>query len=151
MDEAEAFAVELRRVGEELRAADAAARGLSDAVGDGLTRAFDEALFGGARLSDAVRGAALELSRAALKAAATPAGEAIGRGAGGVVSGALAALTGAAAGGATATPAPAAPLAAAGMSVTMNVTTPDAAGFRRSQSQVAAALARAVKRGARGL
>lgn len=36
-------------------------------------------------------------------------------------------------------------------SVTVNITTPDIAGFRRSEAQVAASLARAVARGRRGL
>ncbi|SFG42793.1 phage tail tape measure protein [Methylobacterium gossipiicola] len=36
-------------------------------------------------------------------------------------------------------------------SVTVNITTPDIAGFRRSEAQVAAGLARAVARGRRGL
>jgi lambda family phage tail tape measure protein len=36
-------------------------------------------------------------------------------------------------------------------SVTVNITTPDVAGFRRSEAQVAAGLARAVARGRRGL
>lgn len=38
-----------------------------------------------------------------------------------------------------------------GASVTVNITTPDIAGFRRSEAQVAAGLARAVARGRRGL
>jgi phage-related minor tail protein len=37
------------------------------------------------------------------------------------------------------------------VSVTMNVSTPDAESFRRSEAQVSAALARAVARGRRGL
>jgi phage-related minor tail protein len=37
------------------------------------------------------------------------------------------------------------------MSVTVNIATPDADSFRRSEAQVAAALARAVSRGRRGL
>ncbi|NEU14067.1 phage tail tape measure protein [Methylobacterium sp. BTF04] len=38
-----------------------------------------------------------------------------------------------------------------GATVTVNITTPDIAGFRRSEAQVAASLARAVARGRRGL
>ena len=38
-----------------------------------------------------------------------------------------------------------------GVSVTVNIATPDAAGFQRSQSQVAALIARAVARGQRNL
>ncbi|MCP1337275.1 phage tail tape measure protein [Futiania mangrovi] len=38
-----------------------------------------------------------------------------------------------------------------GVQVTVNITTPDVAGFRRSEGQVAAALARAVARGRRDL
>jgi phage-related minor tail protein len=37
------------------------------------------------------------------------------------------------------------------LSVTVNIATPDADSFRRSEAQVAAALARAVSRGRRGL
>ena len=37
------------------------------------------------------------------------------------------------------------------VSVTMNVSTPDAESFRRSEAQVSAALARAVARGQRGM
>jgi hypothetical protein len=37
------------------------------------------------------------------------------------------------------------------VSVTMNVSTPDAESFRRSEAQVSAALARAVSRGQRGM
>jgi phage-related minor tail protein len=35
--------------------------------------------------------------------------------------------------------------------VTMNISTPDAEGFRRSQSQVAAEMSRAIQRGRRNL
>lgn len=38
-----------------------------------------------------------------------------------------------------------------GVSVTVNISTPDAAGFQRSQSQVSAMIARAVARGQRNL
>ena len=41
--------------------------------------------------------------------------------------------------------------AASGMNVTVNITTPDAASFRQSQSQVASMVARAVARGQRNL
>lgn len=37
------------------------------------------------------------------------------------------------------------------LSVTMNIATPDAESFRRSETQVAASLARAVARGQRGM
>jgi hypothetical protein len=40
---------------------------------------------------------------------------------------------------------------AAPVSVTFNITTPDADGFRRSQGQIAAMLARATRRGERNL
>ena len=39
----------------------------------------------------------------------------------------------------------------AGVSVTMNISTPDVAGFQRSQSQIAAAMTRALERGNRNL
>jgi phage-related minor tail protein len=41
--------------------------------------------------------------------------------------------------------------AAPPVNVTVNIATPDVAGFRRSEAEVTAALARAVARGRRGL
>lgn len=41
--------------------------------------------------------------------------------------------------------------ASGGLAITMNITTPDAESFRRSEAQVSAALARAVARGQRSL
>jgi phage-related minor tail protein len=41
--------------------------------------------------------------------------------------------------------------AAGGVTITMNISTPDAEGFRRSESQVAAMLSRAVSRGQRNM
>lgn len=38
-----------------------------------------------------------------------------------------------------------------GVSVTMHISTPDVAGFQRSQSQIAAEMTRAMKRGRRNL
>ena len=37
------------------------------------------------------------------------------------------------------------------VNVTMNITTPDAAGFQRSQTQIAAEMSRAIQRGGRNL
>ena len=41
--------------------------------------------------------------------------------------------------------------AGGGVTITMNISTPDAEGFRRSESQIAAMLSRAVSRGQRNM
>jgi phage-related minor tail protein len=168
----------LRRAADDLRAADAAARGLSRAVGQGLRGAFEDATFRGARLSEALRGLAADVARGALRAAVAPAGDALGRGVSAAVAGLAAGLAaaprpfakGGVVEGATlfgmagglgvageAGPEAILPLArgadgrlgvrGGGVSVIVNVSTPDIAGFERSRNQIAAALARAVERG----
>jgi phage-related minor tail protein len=189
----------LRRAGDEMRGADRAAQGLSGVVGVGLRRAMDQAIFGGAKLSDVLRGLGGSVARSALNASLAPVREAAGQGVGGLVTGlagSLAGLAGFAKGGAfssgrvrafarggvvdaptlfamrgggaglmgEAGPEAILPLArgpdgrlgvrgggGGGVHVTLNVTTADAESFQRSRSQVAAALARAVDRGRRGL
>ena len=88
------FAGEMRRVSVELQGADRAARGLSSAVGGGLRKALDEAVFGTGRFSDVLRGMARDVARGALGAAVGPVQAAVGQGVGGLVSGAVSALTG---------------------------------------------------------
>ena len=88
------FASEMRRVSVELQEADRAARGLSAAVGGGLRKALDAAVFGTGRFSDVLRGMARDVARGALGAAVGPVQAAVGLGVGGLVSGAVSALTG---------------------------------------------------------
>ncbi len=196
---ARGFSEELRRAGDEMRGADRAAQGLSGAVGVGLRRAMDQAIFGGAKLSDVLRGLGESVARSALGSSLAPVREAAGQGIGGLVTGLvgrLAGVAGFAKGGAfssgrvrafarggvvdaptlfatrggggaglmgEAGPEAILPLArgpdgrlgvrggGGGVHVTLNVTTADAESFQRSRSQIAAALARAVDRGRRGL
>jgi hypothetical protein len=134
--------------------------GLSEAssrFGLTLTRAFASAATGGRELSEVLRSLVLSLSRQALTAALRPFGEAIGGG--------LNALLGAG----SPTQASVAPLLRsvapaeddipplrraerrAPVQVTVNIATPDAQSFRRSQSQIAALMVRALERGQRNL
>lgn len=124
-------------------------RSLSRALAGGIAqgRSFDEILRGlGERL--------IEISlRAAFKPLESSFGSLVSSLTGGLTgaftggSGGLFADLAGAASGASASAAAAAP----GFAVTMNITTPDAESFRRSEAQVSAALARAVARGQRGL
>jgi phage-related minor tail protein len=171
-----------------MRETERAAAGLGAALTGGLRRAIADATAGGARLGDVVRGLAADMSAAGLRAAIRPAAEALGQGAAGAVSGAVAVLVGAAARpprafarggvvqGATRFPLGEGvglageagaeailPLARGAdgrlgvrggrgaMSVTLNVSSPDAESFVRARGQVAAALARAVDTGRRRL
>lgn len=95
---------------------------LSQTLGRSLGRTLASALLDGRRLSDALRGMALSLSRQAVSRSLSDLGA-------GLLKRAL----------------PANPL-----SIIMNVMTPDAGAFRRSEKQVMAAILRALTRG-RGL
>jgi phage-related minor tail protein len=186
----------LARSAEGLEAAERSARALSSAVGVGLRRALEDAVFGARSLGEALQGVGRGVARDALRAAVAPAQGAITDGIGALVGRAVGALgfaKGAAfdggavrafakggivggptyfpmAGGATglmgeAGPEAIIPLArgadgrlgvrgAGGggtVNITMNVSTPDADGFRRSGPQIAAELARMVERGRRNL
>lgn len=170
---------EMRRATAEIQAADRAARGMAAAVGAGLRRSLDQAVFGAGRLSDVLRGLALDVARGGLRAATAPLGEAVARGVTGLVAGLAGGVRAFAKGGVVSGPVafpmqgglgvageagPEAilPLARGSdgrlgvrgggpVQVTMHVATPDAEGFRRSAPQLAAALARAVERGRRNL
>lgn len=153
-------AVEASALRRELTEAERLSRRFGSALGDAL----EAGIVRGASLSDVLKGLASRLSEIALSAALKPVESAFGslfsgltRGVlGGVspVSGAgLAAPAGLQASlsarGSATTPAP-----AAGQSfapVVVNIATPDAESFRRSEAQVSAALARAVARGRRGM
>jgi len=152
--------------------------GLADSFGSAMTLAFRRSVIEGRRLEDVLRSIALGLSSRALSAALAPLSQGIGGILSGVLTGARSARSGFAGAGAAAlvrggiAPRPAAGLGAAGLepaaaqphslarrgaaapggvSVTFNVTTPDAQSFRRAEADITAMLARAVARGQRGL
>ena len=150
------------RLREELRELNGLARGF----GATLSRAFASAVVDGRKLSDVLRGLALSLSRQALTAALKPVFGAVTPFAeGGVINSPVMfplrsglGLAG------EAGPEAVLPLArgtdgklgvrggaARAVNVTINVTTPDVDGFRRSQSQIAAGVLRAIERGNRNL
>lgn len=123
------------------------------AAGRSMQAAFALANVEGRKLDDVLRAVGGRLSDMALQSA--------GRATSGLLAGGLSqALTSIAGGGLTgggasvsAATQGAAPQAQAGraLAVTMNITTPDADSFRRSEAQVSAALARAVARGGRAM
>jgi hypothetical protein len=143
---------------------------LSRQFGTALSTAFVDAALRGRDLGDVLRSLALRLSEITLRAALKPLTDTFSGALAGLLTGGL----GRAAGG-TAIPAPvtasgtiANPLttplgtrrqliapavapAAAGPSIVFNITTPDADSFRRSETQIAALLARTVSQGHRNL
>jgi phage-related minor tail protein len=168
----------LGRAAEELRAVDAAARSMAASVGARLSIALTRAAQGSDSLGGALRGLAADMARSTLRSALRPVGEAVGgavaQAAGGLAAGLTGAVRGFAKGGVIdrpthlgagvageAGPEAILPLArgadgrlgvrGGGVAVTVNIATPDAASFRRSESQIAATLARAVARGQRRL
>jgi hypothetical protein len=144
---------------------------LSRQFGNTLSSAFVDATLRGKDLGDVLRSLALRLSEIALKAAFKPLTDALGGGLAGLLGGVVAPRSV----GSTALPVPFAPSgtianpltaslgaslpaaaaarasATAGPSITFNITTPDADSFRRSETQIAALLARAVGHGQRNL
>ena len=145
---------------------------LAQGLGNRLASAFAGAALQGRSLQDVLKGLALSLSRMALSAALKPLGAAIGSAMGRVTPFADGGVVNSPVlfpmrGGATglmgeAGPEAIMPLArgadgklglraGAGAQVTVNIQTPDAQSFQRSQSQVQAAIARAVARGQRNL
>lgn len=184
------LALDLKASTTEIRRAEQETRSLTRSMGYGLRRAFDSAVFGGAKLSDVMRGLALDFSRSALNTALRPLQTSLAGGLADLFSGGAFADGGTFSSGrvrafaeggvvrqATAFPmrgglglmgeaGPEAvmPLSrgadgklgvnaegSSGVSVTVNIQTRDAESFRRSQSQVAAAITRAVARGRRNL
>ena len=130
---------------------------LAARFGATMARSLGQAAASGRDLGDVLRSLALSLSAQALSAGLAPlsrlvgglfAGATPGEGAGG--GDALSSLAASAVGALVPTAASAA-RAAAAPSVTVNIATPDVESFRRSQSQVAAGLARGVSRGLRNL
>jgi hypothetical protein len=142
---------------------------LADSFGTRLVNAFAAAAIHGRKLSDVLRGLALSLAQTALTQALRPLGSLLaGRitpfAAGGIVNSPLLFSAGGGMGLAgEAGPEAILPLSrgsdgklgvrgqGGGITVNVTIATPDVEGFRRSQSQIAATLARAVARGQRNL
>ena len=172
-------AVGLAHAAEAMRGADRAATALSRSLGTGLRRAMEAAARGSGSLGDSLRRVGADMARATLRAALAPVTRAAAGGLVGVASSALRASArafskGGVVDGATAFATRGGPGVAGeagpeailplqrgadgrlgvrggGAQVVVNITTPDAESFRRSEGQVAAALARAVARGQRRL
>lgn len=155
-------AVEASALRRELTEAERLSRRFGSALGDAL----EAGIVRGGSLSDVLKGLASRLSEIALSAALKPVESAFGSlfsgltrsvlgGVSPVSSTGLAAPAGLGASlGAQSFAAPGAPVAGAGSAaapVVVNISTPDAESFRRSETQVSAALARAVARGRRGM
>ncbi|MFC7053813.1 phage tail tape measure protein [Hansschlegelia quercus] len=161
----------------ELSEAERLSRGFGRAIGDAL----EGGVVKGRSLSDVLRGLGSRLSEIALSAALKPVETALGGLFGNLTKGLLGGVTPFAKGGVLGAPtvlSGGAGLALAGEAgpeavlplargadgrlgvagggsghgpITINIATPDVEGFRRSETQVSAALARAVARGRRGL
>lgn len=149
----------------ELSEAERLSRSFGGALGDAL----EAGVVRGRSLGDVLRGLGSRLSEIALSAALKPVETAFGSIFSKLTTGALGGLSPFGAGGGLAAPAPLASVGASLASasapaapsvpapspptgpITVNIATPDAESFRRSEAQVSAALARAVARGRRGL
>ena len=159
---ARVFGAEIEGLRAAMARTGADAARLERGLDGGLRRAIDGVAFDGMRLSDALATVARSLAGAAYGAAVSPVTGAVSgaltRGVGAFVAGGAAARlavpaspasapegSGFAAAAASVAGAP----AAAAPRVTINVATPDVAGFRRSRGQIAAELSRALDRGAR--
>jgi hypothetical protein len=104
---------------------------LAEGFGQTLVRSLAGGIIEGRKLSDVLKGLALSLAGQALSSALRPLGT----------------LTGDILGSAI----PASSIARGAAGVTVNISTPNAASFQQSQSQVASVVARAVARGQRNL
>ena len=154
---------------EKLRAEMMGLNRLADNFGQTITRSFASAIIHGRKLSDVLKGLALSLAGQALSSALKPLGGLVGSilpfANGGIVnSPTLFPLRGGAGLMGEAGAEAIMPLARGGdgklgvrmsggqaVNVTVNISTPDAASFRQSQSQVASLITRAVSRGQRNL
>ena len=163
---------------EKLRNEMAGLNRLAENFGQTITRAFANAIIQGRKLSDVLKGLALSLAGQALSSALKPLGALFGQvfasakgnvitpfASGGIVnSPTLFPLRGGAGLMGEAGAEAIMPLArgqdgklgvraggGSAVNVTVNISTPDAASFRQSQSQVASVIARAVSRGQRNL
>ncbi len=174
-----AFEGELTRMRESMVYTGREVNTLSSSIGGGLRRAFDGLVFDGLKLSDALQAVAKSMIDAVYSAALRPVTGALGgllaNGLNSVVSGITPFAMGGVVSGPTqfpmrggrglmgeAGPEAIMPLArgsdgrlgvqASGgqsVSIVMNISTPDLAGFQRSQSQIAAEMQRALGRGQR--
>jgi phage-related minor tail protein len=145
---------------------------MAESLGNRLVTAFAGAAIHGRNLQDVLKGLALSLSRMALSQALKPLGNLVGSGIGklmpfadgGIInSPVLFPMQGGTGLMGEAGPEAIMPLARGAdgklgvrggqgaVNVTVNIATPDAASFQRSQSQVAALIARAAARGQRNL
>ena len=126
---------------------------LSGRFADAFSSSFKSAIADGREFEDVLRGLALRLSSIALDAAVAP----LERGASNVLGNIIGGLTGGLAGAVVPQPNSPVPTTRPSISqgsaqnVTLNVSTPDAASFRRSEGQIAALLARTAIRGRRSL
>ncbi len=123
------------------------------AAGRSMQAAFAVADADGRRLDETLRSIGARLGEMALQSAGQVASQALRSGLSDLLTG-LAAAPPAGGGGASggdALRSAAAPAASRGVAVIMNVSTPDAQSFQRSEAQVSAALARAVARGNRAM
>ena len=192
------LAQNMRATTSEIRQADRQARSLSRSMSTGLRRAFDQAVFGGEKLSTVMKNLALDMSKSVLNSALAPVQQAIGGGLNSAIQGGLSSLfsgmfangsafsagrvrafaKGGVVNNATAFPmrggtglmGEAGPEAIMPLtrgpdgklgvrsetgvgqtSVVVNIQTPDAASFKRSQGQISASIARAVQRGQRNM
>lgn len=76
----------------EIRQADRQAQSLSRSMSSGLRRAFDQAVFGGEKLSGVMKNLALDMSRTVLSNALAPVQQAIGGGMNAAIQGGLSSL-----------------------------------------------------------
>lgn len=173
------FDSELRRMRSALAETGKDVQTLERGLSRGLRRALDGVLFDGMKLSDALRTVAVSASNAAYAAAVKPVADHFGglmaQAAGGLMQGVLPFAKGGVVSsptyfgmrGATGLMGEAGPEAimplsrgpdgslgvrmqgSQPMSVVVNISTPDVEGFRRSQSQIAAQMTRALGRGQR--
>ena len=169
---ASTFGAELTTLTATLARAGQETSRLDQAFGTSIRRAVDGVVLDGRRLSDALAAVARSLTNAAVSSATAPVADAVG----GLLTGRVSAFAkGGVVSGATtfpmrgglgvmgeAGPEAILPLArgpdgslgvrsggGAAARVTINVTTPDAEGFRRSRGQIAAEMSRALAHGAR--
>ncbi len=119
------------------------------AAGRSMQAAFAAASAEGARLEDVLRNVGRRLGEMALSAGGQAASNLLSGGLSAALTGLAGGISGAVAETASTSVPPVAAAAVRPLSVVMNISTPDAASFRQSEAQVAAALARAVARGAR--
>ena len=126
-----AFSAEMSKMQEAISATSVDAEALSKGLSRGLKSAFDGLVFDGLRASDALEKVARSVINTAYSSAMKP----VTKGLGSALSEGLLGLF--------------AYGASFSQGKVMNISTPDAASFQRSQSQIAAQMSRALGRGQR--